>query len=282
VTVKSLTLTNGYGYQVAGGVLNNGALTLDKVTVTGNSMTTDAGDFWQGGGGIYSGDGASLTLVDSTVSDNSSGHTGGGIYSYFNTTTTLIRSTVSGNVAADVGGGLRTLGAATIDNSTISGNTSTAWHGGAMFITDGVVTVTNSTVTNNSSPQSPDATAGGLFVGTFTAASATLNVRNSIVAGNTGPQCFLAPFGAGAVALNSLGTNVFSDTSCNPVASDKVVADPLLEPLADNGGPTLTHALQAGSPAIDAADATASPATDQRGVTRPQGPGHDVGAFERE
>ena len=163
-------------------------------------MTTDAGDFWQGGGGIYSGDGASLTLIDSTVSDNSSGHTGGGIYSFFNTTTTVIRSTVSGNVAADIGGGLRTLGTATIDNSTISGNTSTAWHGGAMFITDGVVTVTNSTVTNNASPQPPpetqEVTAGGLFVGTFTDGSATLEVQNTIVSGNTGLQCFLAPFGS--------------------------------------------------------------------------------------
>jgi hypothetical protein len=243
-------------------------------------MTTNAGDFWQGGGGIYNGDGASLTLVDSTVSDNSSGWTGGGIYSFFNTTTSVIRSTVSGNVAADVGGGLRTLGTAIVDNSTLSGNTSTTWHGGAMFITDGVVTVTNSTVTDNNAPSGA---AGGLFVGTFTAASATLNVRNSIVAQNNGDlQCFLAPFGAGAVALNSLGTNVFSDATCNAVASDQIVADTSLGDLADNGGPTLTHALLATSPAIDAANAATSPATDQRGVARPQGAGHDVGAFERE
>ena len=108
VTVKHLTMTNGYGFQLAGGILNNGSLTLDHATVTDNTMTTpDKEQFWQGGGGIYNGDGASLTLLDSTVSNNSSGWTGGGIYSFFNSTTTVIRSTISGNVAADVGGGLR-------------------------------------------------------------------------------------------------------------------------------------------------------------------------------
>ena len=103
--VSHLTMTNGYGYQLAGCVLNNGTLTLDHVSVTGCTMTTDAGDFWQGGGGIYSGDGATLNLVDSTVADNSSGWTGGGVYSFFNTTTVVERSTISGNVAADVGAG---------------------------------------------------------------------------------------------------------------------------------------------------------------------------------
>ena len=142
--VSHLTMTNGYGFQLAGCVLNNGTLTLNYATVTGCLMTTDAGDFWQGGGGIYNGDGATLNLIDSTVSNNTSGWTGGGVYSFFNSTTNVIRSTVSGNVALDVAGGFRTLGEVNIDNSTISGNTSTAWHGGAMFITDGVATVTNS------------------------------------------------------------------------------------------------------------------------------------------
>ena len=129
---------------------------------------------------------------------------------------------------------------------------------------------------------SPGGTAGGLFLGTFTDASATLNLQNTIVADNANFGCFLAPFGAGAVAINSLGNNVFNDATCNPISSDQVETDALLGPLADNGGPTLTHALLAGSPAIDIADAGACPATDQRGVTRPQGAGCDVGAFELE
>ena len=125
----------------------------------------------------------------------------------------------------------------------------------------------------------PDAQA---FVGTFTDASATLNLQNTIVANNGDFGCFLAPFGAGAVVLNSLGNNVFTDGTCFPIASDQIVADAGLGSLADNGGPTLTHALLAGSPAIDAADDGVCPATDQRGVPRPQGAACDVGAFEYE
>lgn len=205
-----------YGFQLAGGILNNGILTLDHVTV-------------------------------------------------------------SGNVAQDVGGGLRTLGNVTIDNSTISGNTSLRWHGGGIFITDGVVSITNSTVANNNAP---GGMAGSLFVGTFTDASATLNLQNSIVAGNANFGCFLAPFGSGPVAINSLGNNVFTDGSCNPIGSDQIVGDAGLGPLTNNGGPTLTHALQAGSPAINAADSATCPAVDQRGVARPQGAGCDVGSYE--
>jgi beta-glucanase (GH16 family) len=275
VTVDDLTMTNGYGFQLAGCVLNNGMLTLDHVTVTGCLMTTDVGDFWQGGGGIYNGDGATLNLIDSTVSDNTSGWTGGGVYSFFNTTTNVVRSTVSGNVALDVAGGFRTLGAVDIDNSTISGNTSTTWHGGGMFITDGVANVTNSTVTGNNAP---GGTTGGLFVGTFGSSSATLNLQNTIVADNGDFGCFLAPFGAGAVALNSLGNNVFTDGTCNPIGTDQVVTAAGLGPLADNGGPTLTHALLAGSPAIGTANSAVCPATDQRGVLRDAA--CDVGAFE--
>jgi hypothetical protein len=276
VTVRHLAITEGYGFQLAGGILNNGNLTLEHVVVTGNLMTTDAGDFWQGGGGIYNGGGASLALIDSTVSDNTSGWTGGGVYSFFGTTTTIVRSTISGNVALDVGGGLRTLGDVTIDNSTLSSNVSTPWHGGAAFITDGVFDITNSTVTGNSAPPG---TTGGLFVGTFTDADATLNIQNTIVAANGDFGCFLAPFGAGTVMLNSLGNSVYTDGTCAPVVTDQIVGDALLGGLADNGGPTETHALLPGSPAIDSADNGACPATDQRGEPRDDGL-CDVGAFE--
>ena len=276
-SVSGLTFTNGYGFQLAGGILNNGNLTLNQVVVTDNVMTTDAGDFWQGGAGIYSGDGATLNLVDSSVVNNQAGWSGGGVYSFFNTTTTIERSTIAGNVSGDVGGGLRLLGNAEINNSTISGNESTGWYGGALFMTDGVVNMNNTTIVDNVSP--PFASAA-VFVGTFGPGSATLNFGNSIIAQNITEGCFLAPFGAGPVAINSLGNNVFSDGTCNPVVTDQVVADAGVDVLADNGGPTLTHALLAGSAAIDAANTAVCPATDQRGVARPQGAGCDVGAFE--
>jgi hypothetical protein len=273
-TVRHLTLANGYGFQLAGGVLNNGDLTLDHVVVTGNTMTTDAGDFWQGGGGIYNGENSSLYLVDSTVSGNSSGWTGGGIYSFFGSTTTIERSTIVDNVSADVAGGIRALGDMDVTNSTISGNTSTTWHGGAVFLTDGVTSIVNSTIAANTSPPGT----GDVFVGTFTDASASLELTNTIVASDT-VGCFLAPFGAGAVSLTSGGHNVVTDDSCGaPAAGDQFSTDPLIGPLADNGGPTMTHALLAGSPAIDAADPDACPAVDQRGEARDAA--CDVGSFE--
>ena len=78
-------------------------------------MTTGGIDFWKGGAGIYSGEGSTLRLVDSTISDNTvTGGAGGGIYSFFGTTTTIERSTISGNTVNDVGGGLRLLGNASI------------------------------------------------------------------------------------------------------------------------------------------------------------------------
>ena len=106
-------------------------------------------------------------------------------------------------------------------------------------------------------------------------------MRNSIVS-SAQDNCFVAYFGEGAVELNTNHNNVFTDATCFAGASDQVVADAGLGSLADNGGPTLTQALLLGSPALDAADAAACPATDQRGVTRPQGGGCDAGAFELE
>jgi hypothetical protein len=83
--------------------------------------------------------------------------------------------------------------------------------------------------------------------------------------------------------LTSLGHNLVGDANCGvpaPAASDLILANAGLGPLADNGGPTLTHALQPGSSALDAADASLCPATDQRGGARPAGAGCDIGAFE--
>jgi beta-glucanase (GH16 family) len=274
--ISYLTIADGYGWQLAGGILNNGTLSLDHITVSGNTMETDAGDFWQGGGGVYNGEGATFDLIDSSVVNNTADWSGGGVYSFFNTTSTIVRSTISGNVSGDVGGGIRSLGNAEIINSTISGNEATGWYGGALFVTDGEVNLTNVTVAENISPAWAPA---DVFVGTFTDASATLTLVNSIVA-SAQDNCFFAPWGSGVVTLATNHNNVLTDATCFGGASDLIVADAGLGSLADNGGPTPTHALMAGSPAIDAADDTVCPAADQRGVTRPQGSGCDVGAYE--
>jgi beta-glucanase (GH16 family) len=277
-TIKDLTITKGYGWQLAGGILNNGSLTLDHVVVTDNTMATNAGEYWQGGGGIYNGSGATLDLIDSSVTNNHAGWSGGGIYSFFDTTTNVVRSTVSGNVSNDVGGGIRSLSKFTIINSTISGNTATGWHGGAIFHTDGDMVITNSTIANNNAPDwSPSA----IFVGEWGAVVPTLKLTNTIITGNHWYAC--EHWTAGTVIVQSDGHNLVQDATCNsgtPDATDIITGDALIGALAGNGGPTLTHALLPGSPAINAGDAAACPTTDQRGIARPQGAQCDIGSYE--
>jgi beta-glucanase (GH16 family) len=274
-TLNNLTVADGYGWQLAGGILNNGSLTLDHVVVAGNTMATNAGDFWQGGGGIYNGGGATLNLIDSSVTSNQARWSGGGLYSFFNTTTTIVRSTINGNVSNDVGGGFRSLGNVRITNSTFSGNTSTGWHGGAIFHTDGAMEIASSTIANNIGPNyAPSA----IFIGSFNAAVPSLKLINTLITGNHWYAC--EQHAAGRVSLISGGHNLVQDRSCSPASSDLVVSDAKIGPLANNGGPTLTHALLPGSPAIDAGDDAACPATDQRGTARPQGPHCDIGSYE--
>ena len=175
----------------------------------------------------------------------------------------------------DVGGGIRSLGNMTITNSTLSGNTSTGWHGGAIFHTDGVMEILNSTIANNIGP---DWAPSAIFLGSFNAATPSLKLSNTIITGNHWYACEWHT--AGSVTLTSGGHNLIQDDSCNPAASDLINANAQISALADNGGLTLTHALQPGSPAIDTADDALCPSTDQRGVTRPQGTHCDIGAYE--
>ncbi len=278
VAMNDLVLRDGVGAPQGGGVLNFGNLSLDRVTVTDNTEISTGTAFDLGGGGIYNGDGSTLNLTDSTVSDNATlKQPGGGIYGFFNSTINITRSTVSGNISGDVAGGLRSLGDANVVNSTFSGNTSTAWHGGGIFHTDGQLTVTNSTFTGNIAPAG---TASGILVATF-GAPANATLTNNVLEGFGGAFACAIEGGA-AATITSGGFNVIGDGSCNPTGPvDQSNTDALLDVLADNGGPTLTHALSAGSPAIDGADAGACPATDQRGVVRPLGAGCDVGAVEQ-
>jgi beta-glucanase (GH16 family) len=287
VSMSHLTLANGWAWDLAGGVLNNGNLNLNEVVVANNVVNASAGDWWKGGGGIYTGGGSILNVANSTISGNQTAFVsggsgsldGGGLYVFQNATLHIDSSTLNGNTSANVGGGIRMLGTGTIVNSTLSGNTSVGWYGSAVFHTDGSLGITNSTITGNVAP--PWAPAA-LFVGTFTPANATLTLTNNIVANNQDIGCFPGYFGPGTVILASGGHNLSTDATCYPAASDVVVGDAGLLPLADNGGPTLTHALQPSSPAIDAADPALCPSTDQRGVARPQGAGCDIGSVEQE
>ncbi len=291
VAFSHVVLTHGASFDVGGGVLDNGTLTLDHVVVSNNLLQSGDNQWWKGGGGVFVGDNAVLTLDACTVSGNSTQLVdGGGIYARMGTTVHITASTISGNTAGNVGGGVRMLGNATIANSTIDGNTS-AWHGSALFQTDGASSIVNSTITDNHQPGGTAA----IFVGTFTDANAGLTLTNTIVSGNQDYACqFMVAAGLTGghrVYLASGGHNVFGDGSCAPAdtagpppapASDQIVGNAMVGPLANNGGPTLTNLPLGGSPAIDAADPAACPATDQRGIARPQGAGCDAGAVEVE
>jgi hypothetical protein len=105
------------------------------------------------------------------------------------------------------------------------------------------------------------------------AATNSVQIANSILAGGSSNNCYGVIIDGGD-NLSSDATPVWSSgTSLNNI-------DPLLLPLTDNGGPTMTMALQPNSPALNSASPATSPMTDQRGYPRPRGPGHDIGAYE--
>src|SRR5262249_14667549 len=147
----------------------------------------------------------------------------------------------------------------------------------------------NVTVTGNEANSA--GSAGGKGGGVLNDLSATFNFVDSIIAGNTnlviaGGRHVISPEDC-AGTLTSQGYDIVSDTTDCTVGGPYLLADAKLGPLRDNGGPTLTHALLPGSPAIDAGqpgdctDGLGAPiTTDQRGVGRPQGPRCDIGAFE--
>src|SRR5215211_8013132 len=202
--------------------------------------------------------GAGLTLNDLTVA-NGRAFGGGGIFNDGGTLT-VNNSTISGNSANGNSGGIFNAGLGTLEvnSSTISGNSAGTFSGG-IHNDGGTLTVNNSTISGNSANN-----AGG---GIWNADTATLN--NTIVANNEGGNC--------AGTITDDGSNLeWPGNDCVFALS----ADPNLGPPAANGGPTETHAFQRPSAAIDAAVACPPPATDQRGVSRPQGAACDIGAFE--
>lgn len=255
---------------------------ISGVTIRNGSQSGESG------GGIRNG--GTLTLTSSTVSGNSSTNSGGGI---FNTgTLTLISSTVSGNSTRNSslsgGGAISNAGTLTLTNSTVSGNSTTINGGGITNF--GTANLFNSTVTSNR------ADADNNFVGTgggvFNNVGATLTFQNTIIAEN-----FDTFFGINECAgtLTSNGNNLLgsSNPGCTIVGSPVTIANSRLGPLQNNGGPTQTHDLLVGSPAIDAGNPGgcrdqfgALLTTDQRGFPRSVDGNNDsvatcdIGAYE--
>jgi hypothetical protein len=331
LTISASILSSNTAASEGGGIWNFGAtLTMSHCVVSGNSVGTAGGGlcniassaqvtdsilsdnsaFLEGGGfggGIYNFSGASLRLVNSTLSGNHSGNGGGIANEGFQgpVNVEIVRSTLSGNSAVEWGGGIESeYSALTVANSTLSGNSSD--QGGGLNNYLGTVMVANSTLSGNSARQG-----GGLW----DLATNTLQIVNSTLSDNLAAEAggiynYYGTLALGSTILNagpsggsisnflgsvvSLGYNLSSESGGGVLtnATDQINTAPLLGPLQDNGGPTFTHALLCGSPAIDKGKNLGGLATDQRGLPRTfdnpllanaaGGDGTDIGAFEHQ
>ena len=249
-------------------IVSGGNLTLNNATITGGHPLAD------NGGGIYANTGSTVILNSCTVSGNTADSMGGGIFAAGTTSVTLNNSTVSGNTCIS-GGGIGAGGAGAtviLNNSTVSGNSSTGivfGGGGICVIENGAsVTLRSSIVSNN------NAVAGNEV---YTANSGTVIAASYNVFGHSGETDAQA-YGTNGVSFapGSTDVNATSNGTNTPIASI------LNTSLAANGGPTQTHALVAGSPAVDlgAAACPDNLLVDQRGYTRPINFKCDAGAVE--
>ena len=289
LTLSSLTMTNGLandGVNGGGAIDSHGTLSISGSTFSGNSSPATSGT---SGGAINSS--GTLTVTTSTFTGNTA-QEGGGIFNQ--KTVTITNSTFSNNTATIYGGGAllnaagtETLagdtftgnsgpGGGAIDNdttlnisdSTFTGNTA-GGNGGGGVQNFGTTTITQSTFSGNSSPY-------GANIYNYTGFSLAISM-SVVAAGVNGSNC------GGQAPIIDRGYNIDTGTSCGFSGTSMNNTQPQLGTLASNGGPTQTMALPAGSPAVDAIPASTpgcTGTTDQRGTTRPQGSGCDVGAYE--
>ncbi len=253
-SLDGLTITGGNAFS-GGGIVNDGTLTVTDAVISGNSATTG------GGAGIENN--GTLTVTGSTISGNDAGiGDGGGIRNAG--TLTVSGSTISGNVAVN-GGGIAAFGASmAVTNSTLSGNTASI--GGAAIINFNVATVRNTTIAGN-------------VASSCISNSGTLTMTSTIVAGTAANM--VGTYAVGS-SNNLIQVSANAGGLTNGVNGNIIGSDPLLGALADNGGPVMTMALQAGSPAIDAGANPDSLTTDSRGAgfVRVRGAAIDIGSFE--
>lgn len=290
VTISDTTFDHNVAIKGGGGVAfftpssTTTSLTVEYSDFTGNEATTASG------GGLYVGYGV-FNIRHSTISGNTAGASGGGVAMYQGLLK-LENATVSGNGAKRYGGGLSQIGGeARLTNSTLSGNE--AVDGGGMFSLAGITSLYNTTITANYASSS----GGGIY---SSGDDSNVLLRHVLISGNDavgfGREMFHELGVVFADDFNVFGYNGdagvvgFSPQGEDIIPDDGVMAWEVVEPLlADNGGPTFTHALPPGSPAIDAARSSACERVDkdQRGLPRnADGDGHlsnrecDAGAYE--
>lgn len=262
ITIESSTFDNNrasssLGY---GGALLAGGTGAIKVV---NSVFTDNTSTY--GAGIYAAGSGTLEVERSTFANNTTQFGGSAILSQ--RPVTLRQSLIVGNSASAMGtgGALYAQVEATIINSTFHGNVGPGVELGG----SSSVSIINSTIAHGRS---------GGFQGGYgiLAGAGTVNLKNTILVGNA-PNCQIY----GGAVLASQGFNISSDGTCALTATgDLVSTDPLLAPLGNFGGPTLSMQPLSGSPAIDNGQCDVFVPVDQRGMTRPAGDACDIGAVE--
>ncbi len=280
LTVTGSTINGNYAGCEGGGIYSSNAqLTVTNSTISSNFATSRLACGGNGGGIFYNG-GGTVIVANSVISGNGTLGAGGGMGSDLpgGTTATITNSTISDNSAdglcelCGAAGGILNAGQTlTVTNSTISGNSARSQGGG--ISNSGSLTVINSTLSGNSA---------GYFGGGGINNGGTAQIGDTVL--NAGA------FGGTIVnqggTVTSLGYNLASDDGGGVLTGpgDQINTDPMLGPLQDNGGPTFTHALSPGSPAIDAGDPnfTPPPFYDQRGSSFPRVVNGriDIGSFE--
>jgi hypothetical protein len=271
-SIEHLTVRGGRVVGAGGGILAGYPVRLEHLEVTGNEAMGGPDD--HPGDGRTPGYGGGIDTYDTSVRDTRIHHNvadyGGGM-NWGLAQAGFGRVTLDHNHARVAGGGLRLAAYdAYVDNITVSANTAGARGGGIeipLTTSYWALTMDGFTVTGNAAPEG-----GGIWL----AQDSTGPRRHAgfVVADNEGGDCG----GLGTLDY-SRGGNIDSDGTCGfTEAGDQSDVNPKLGPLQDNGGPTPTHALLPGSPAIDAWPCTYP--RDQRGATRPSGDACDAGAFE--
>ena len=308
INVNVISNTNGYGVSNSGGLLtyhtglvsgneqgginnfsNSAGAELTDLTIirnTGSGVANDGVTFATtlilkdsqvlsntaatGAGVTNNGDSASTSIYRSRIAYNVATASGGGVWNWG--AMSIISSTIDRNSASNGAGIRHNKGSLGLTNDTVSFNVATNNGGGLYSDSELGALLTNVTLDGNHTNGAPD-TGGNLYLDGSNVALKNTIVSNSGAAGNCG---FNSP-----ASVNSGGYNLDSGTTCGLKSTGDITStDPLLGAWQNNGGSTPTQALLPGSPAIDHGTNNGCPATDQRGLHRPQGASCDIGAYE--